>query len=74
MVDRAACYDHDFVLFRTLLMIPPYSPQEHHLQRAICAGLIIPTPEVFETECEFYERTYPNNYKMPRQMIHMQRK
>lgn len=52
----------------------PLPFQEHHLQRAICAGLIIPTPEVFETECEFYDRSYPNTYKMPRQMIHMQRK
>lgn len=46
---------------------------EHHLQRAIVTGLIIPTPEV---ECmedrEAYERLYPANYKPPRQLIHMQ--
>uniref|UniRef100_A0A0P6K0V3 Enhancer of polycomb-like protein n=1 Tax=Aedes aegypti TaxID=7159 RepID=A0A0P6K0V3_AEDAE len=46
---------------------------EHHLQRAICTGLIIPTPEVFEaTDSEFYEKYYPTDYKMPKQMIHMQ--
>lgn len=49
--------------------------QEHHLQRAICTGLIIPTPEVFEaTDSEFYERYYSQDYKMPKQLIHMQRK
>ncbi|XP_055687742.1 enhancer of polycomb homolog 1 isoform X2 [Lutzomyia longipalpis] len=45
---------------------------EHHLQRAICTGLIIPTPEVFQTDPEFYDRNYPKDYKMPRQLIHMQ--
>ncbi|KAL9707908.1 hypothetical protein quinque_011426 [Culex quinquefasciatus] len=46
---------------------------EHHLQRAICTGLIIPTPEVFEaTDSEFYERYYSQDYKMPKQLIHMQ--
>lgn len=48
--------------------------QEHHLQRAICAGLLIPTPEVSNIGDEdFYDRVYPANYKMPRQLIHMQR-
>ncbi|CAO1338211.1 unnamed protein product [Diamesa hyperborea] len=46
---------------------------EHHLQRAIIAGLIIPTPEVSDVkDDEFYIRNYPADYKMPRQMIHMQ--
>ncbi|XP_036331591.1 uncharacterized protein LOC118743166 [Rhagoletis pomonella] len=45
---------------------------EHHLQRAICTGLIIPTPEVFTTDQQAYDRMYPPNYKMPRQLIHMQ--
>lgn len=46
---------------------------EHHLQRAICAGLIIPTPEVQNMgETEVYERMYPSNYKAPRQLIHVQ--
>ncbi|XP_056632876.1 enhancer of polycomb homolog 1 [Diorhabda sublineata] len=46
---------------------------EHHLQRAIVAGLIIPTPEVSEMpDKEFYEKVYPANYKQPRQLIHMQ--
>ncbi|KAJ8952864.1 hypothetical protein NQ314_007470, partial [Rhamnusium bicolor] len=47
---------------------------EHHLQRAICAGLIIPTPEVSDMPSrEFYDKVYPANYKQPRQLIHMQR-
>ncbi|KAL1500742.1 hypothetical protein ABEB36_006187 [Hypothenemus hampei] len=46
---------------------------EHHLQRAICAGIIIPTPEVSDVPLkDFYDRNYPNNYKQPRQLIHMQ--
>lgn len=49
--------------------------QEHHLQRAIVAGLIIPTPEVSELpNREYYDKVYPANYKQPRQLIHMQRK
>ncbi|KXJ81436.1 hypothetical protein RP20_CCG019745 [Aedes albopictus] len=52
---------------------PSVRMKEHHLQRAICTGLIIPTPEVFEaTDSEFYEKYYPTDYKMPKQMIHMQ--
>lgn len=46
---------------------------EHHLQRAIVAGLIIPTPEVSDIpNKEFYDKVYPANYKQPRQLIHMQ--
>ncbi|KRT84858.1 hypothetical protein AMK59_730, partial [Oryctes borbonicus] len=46
---------------------------EHHLQRAICAGLIIPTPEVSEvSDAQMLDRLYPANYKQPRQLIHMQ--
>lgn len=46
---------------------------EHHLQRAICAGLIIPTPEVTDIpQKEYYDKVYPANYKQPRQLIHMQ--
>ncbi|XP_015112813.1 enhancer of polycomb homolog 1 [Diachasma alloeum] len=46
---------------------------EHHLQRAICAGLIIPTPEVTDlTDVEAYDKIYPADYKLPRQLIHMQ--
>lgn len=51
-----------------------YLFQEHHLQRAICTGLIIPTPEVLETDRIFYEKCYPADFKPTRQMIHMQRK
>ncbi|KAK9717332.1 Enhancer of polycomb-like [Popillia japonica] len=46
---------------------------EHHLQRAICAGLIIPTPEVSEIpDPQKHDKLYPANYKQPRQLIHMQ--
>ncbi|XP_030762141.1 enhancer of polycomb homolog 1 [Sitophilus oryzae] len=46
---------------------------EHHLQRAICAGLIIPTPEVTDVPLkDFYDMVCPSNYKQPRQLIHMQ--
>lgn len=49
--------------------------QEHHLQRAICTGLIIPTPEVTDlADVEAYDKIYPADYKLPRQLIHMQRK
>ncbi|XP_051172682.1 enhancer of polycomb homolog 1 isoform X2 [Leptopilina boulardi] len=46
---------------------------EHHLQRAMSKGLIIPTPEVTNlTEENIYDRIYPADYKLPRQLIHMQ--
>ncbi|CAL7933254.1 unnamed protein product [Xylocopa violacea] len=46
---------------------------EHHLQRAICTGLIIPTPEVTDlTDVEAYDKIYPADYKLPCQLIHMQ--
>ncbi|KAG5678277.1 hypothetical protein PVAND_007966 [Polypedilum vanderplanki] len=46
---------------------------EHHLQRAIIAGLIIPTPDVScikDDAC--YEKIYPADFKLPRQLIHVQ--
>ncbi|XP_059471496.1 enhancer of polycomb homolog 1 [Neocloeon triangulifer] len=46
---------------------------EHHLQRAICTGIIIPTPEVIDiVESTTFESLYPADYKMPKQLIHMQ--
>ncbi|XP_075219452.1 enhancer of Polycomb [Lycorma delicatula] len=48
---------------------------EHHLQRAIVTGLIIPIPEVTcldDVDLEAFNRMYPANYKVPRQLIHMQ--
>ena len=45
------------------------------MQRAIVAGQTIPTPEVTNVQDnDFYNKNYPADYKMPRQMIHMQRK
>lgn len=56
--------------------------QEHHLQRAISAQqafghtgeLVIPTPEVYTIGDELFDELYPPNYKLSRQLIHMQRK
>lgn len=49
--------------------------QEHHLQRAIIAGLIIPTPEVSDVKDDiFFDKNYPPDFRQPRQMIHVQRK
>ncbi|XP_037279415.2 enhancer of Polycomb [Rhipicephalus microplus] len=53
---------------------------EHHLQRAISAQqafghtgeLVIPTPEVYTIEDELFDELYPPNYKISRQLIHMQ--
>ncbi|XP_021926420.1 enhancer of polycomb homolog 1 isoform X2 [Zootermopsis nevadensis] len=51
----------------------PTPVAEHHLQRAICTGLIIPTPEVVDlADAEAYNKIYPLDYKLPRQLIHMQ--
>lgn len=45
------------------------------MQRAIIAGLIIPTPEVSDVKDDgFYDKNYPADYKPPRPMIHVQRK
>lgn len=44
------------------------------MQRAIVAGLIIPTPEVFQVEdVGCFSRCYPCDWKVPRNLIHMQR-
>ncbi|XP_022243392.1 enhancer of polycomb homolog 1-like isoform X2 [Limulus polyphemus] len=53
---------------------------EHHLQRAISAQqafghtgeLVIPTPEVYTTIEEIYQSLYPADYKVSRQLRHMQ--
>lgn len=53
---------------------------EHHLQRAISAQqafghtgeLVIPTPEVYTIDDDLFDELYPPNYKISRQLIHMQ--
>lgn len=61
--------------YRNVLIKYFFVTQEHHLQRAICTGLIIPTPEVTDlADAEAYNKIYPADYKLPRQLIHMQRK
>ncbi|XP_075869224.1 enhancer of polycomb homolog 1-like isoform X2 [Nelusetta ayraudi] len=56
------------------------SPQEHHLQRAISAqqvygekrdNMVIPVPEA-ERNITHYESLYPGEFKMPKQLIHIQ--
>lgn len=47
--------------------------QEHHLQQAIVSGTVIPTPEVFLIDnTGYYNKFYPESYKLPRQLIYMQ--
>ncbi|CAG05437.1 unnamed protein product [Tetraodon nigroviridis] len=54
--------------------------QEHHLQRAISAqqvygekreNMVIPVPEA-ESNITYYESLYPGEFKMPKQLIHIQ--
>lgn len=56
--------------------------QEHHLQRAISAqqvfrerkeNMVIPVPEA-ETNTTYYDRLYKGEVKVPKQLIHIQRK
>uniref|UniRef100_A0A7N6AJG6 Enhancer of polycomb homolog n=1 Tax=Anabas testudineus TaxID=64144 RepID=A0A7N6AJG6_ANATE len=53
---------------------------EHHLQRAISAqqvygekrdNMVIPVPEA-ESNITYYDSLYPGDYKMPKQLIHIQ--
>ncbi|XP_077347206.1 enhancer of polycomb homolog 1 isoform X2 [Lithobates pipiens] len=53
---------------------------EHHLQRAISAlqvygekrdNMVIPVPEA-ESNISYYESVYPGEFKMPKQLIHLQ--
>ncbi|XP_051556778.1 enhancer of polycomb homolog 1-like isoform X1 [Myxocyprinus asiaticus] len=53
---------------------------EHHLQRAISAqqvygekrdNMVIPVPEA-ESNIAYYESLYPGDFKMPKQLIHIQ--
>lgn len=54
--------------------------QEHHLQRAISAqqvfrekkeNMVIPVPEA-ETNTTYYDRLYKGEFKVPKQLIHIQ--
>ncbi|XP_047376429.1 enhancer of polycomb homolog 1 isoform X2 [Sciurus carolinensis] len=60
-----------------ILLLPP---REHHLQRAISAqqvygekrdNMVIPVPEA-ESNIAYYESIYPGEFKMPKQLIHIQ--
>ncbi|AWP21072.1 putative enhancer of polycomb -like 1-like [Scophthalmus maximus] len=61
-------------------MSPRPPLQEHHLQRAISAqqvygekrdNMVIPVPEA-ECNITHYESLYPGEFKMPKQLIHIQ--
>ena len=61
--------------------ISSHPPQEHHLQRAISAqqvygekrdSMVIPVPEG-QSDIGYYESLYPGDFKMPKQLIHIQR-
>ncbi|KAL1452162.1 hypothetical protein WDU94_006464 [Cyamophila willieti] len=45
---------------------------EHHLQRAMVTGHVIPTPEVYTIESTLYDMLYPSVFTLPRRLIHMQ--
>nr|KAF6431126.1 enhancer of polycomb-like protein 1 [Rousettus aegyptiacus] len=60
------------------ILLPPL--REHHLQRAISAqqvygekrdNMVIPVPEA-ESNIAYYESIYPGEFKMPKQLIHIQ--
>lgn len=72
-VISSTCVIKHFVLFVVF--------QEHHLQRAISAqqvygekrdNMVIPVPEA-ESNITYYESLYPGDFKMPKQLIHIQR-
>lgn len=47
---------------------------EHHLQRAMVAGSVIPTPEVtrlIADDLKWHDKTYPPNCYPPKQLIHI---
>lgn len=55
--------------------------QEHHLQRAISAqqvfrekkeSMVIPVPEA-ESNITYYDRLYKGEFRIPKQLIHIQR-
>ncbi|XP_026685234.1 uncharacterized protein LOC103517276 [Diaphorina citri] len=45
---------------------------EHHLQRAMVTGHVIPTPEVYTIDPTLYDMLYPACFTLPRRLIHMQ--
>ncbi|XP_043922640.1 enhancer of polycomb homolog 1 isoform X2 [Protopterus annectens] len=63
-----------FMLYGVLIAL------EHHLQRAISAqqvygekrdNMVIPVPEA-ESNIAYYESVYPGEFRMPKQLIHIQ--
>ena len=47
---------------------------EHHLQRAMVAGSVIPTPEVaklISDDLKWHDQTYPPDCHPPKQLIHI---
>ncbi|XP_053569834.1 enhancer of polycomb homolog 1 isoform X2 [Bombina bombina] len=68
----------NFFLYGLYSSLP--AKEEHHLQRAISAlqvygekrdNMVIPVPEA-ESNIAYYESVYPGEFKMPKQLIHIQ--
>uniref|UniRef100_A0A8C9KKE3 Enhancer of polycomb homolog 1 n=1 Tax=Panthera tigris altaica TaxID=74533 RepID=A0A8C9KKE3_PANTA len=65
---------------QNILSVLFHTWKEHHLQRAISAqqvygekrdNMVIPVPEA-ESNIAYYESIYPGEFKMPKQLIHIQ--
>lgn len=74
---RVFCWNSSSPLLLVFLSL-----QEHHLQRAISAqqvygekrdNMVIPVPEA-ESNITYYDSLYAGDFKMPKQLIHLQRK
>ncbi|XP_030054978.1 enhancer of polycomb homolog 1 isoform X2 [Microcaecilia unicolor] len=83
---RDCCLEgHKYLAYLVIIIFQELSSylsalQEHHLQRAISAqqvygekrdNMVIPVPEA-ESNIAYYESIYPGEFKMPKQLIHIQ--
>ncbi|XP_014046271.2 enhancer of polycomb homolog 1 isoform X2 [Salmo salar] len=67
------------MIIRNVITHPGANVMEHHLQRAMSAqsvygekhNMVIPVPEA-DGNIAYYESLYPGEFKMPKQLIHIQ--
>ncbi|XP_055723046.1 enhancer of polycomb homolog 1-like isoform X2 [Salvelinus fontinalis] len=67
------------MIIRNVITLPGVNFTEHHLQRAMSAqsvygekhNMVIPVPEA-DGNIAYYESLYPGEFKMPKQLIHIQ--
>ncbi|XP_071218245.1 enhancer of polycomb homolog 1-like isoform X2 [Salvelinus alpinus] len=67
------------MIIRNVITLPGVNFTEHHLQRAMSAqsvygekhNMVIPVPEA-DGNIAYYESLYPGDFKMPKQLIHIQ--